>query len=235
MSSTTGSTSTSTGPNPSVDALVRHGVDPERPYVLFVGRITRQKGIIHLVNAIPSIDPALQVVLCAGAPDTREIGEEMTERVAEVSARPRRRHLDPGDAARGRRHRALLARRGLLLPVGVRAVRHHQPRGDGLRDGRRRVGRRRHPGGGRAGRDRPARRSRAPAGDVRPGRSRRVLARPRRRDQPGRPRPRAARASSGWRGASASRTTSAGRRSRRRRWTSTARWSVADGWPRSRS
>jgi glycogen synthase len=73
-------------PDPGVDALVRHGVDPERPYVLFVGRITRQKGIIHLVNAIPSIDPELQVVLCAGAPDTREIGEEMAERVAEVAA-----------------------------------------------------------------------------------------------------------------------------------------------------
>jgi starch synthase len=73
-------------PDPSVDALVRYGVDPDRPYVLFVGRITRQKGIIHLVNAIPAIDPALQVVLCAGAPDTREIGEEMAQRVAEVSA-----------------------------------------------------------------------------------------------------------------------------------------------------
>ncbi len=73
-------------PDPAVDALVRHGIDPDRPYVLFVGRITRQKGIIHLVNAIPAIDPDLQVVLCAGAPDTKEIGEEMTARVAEVSA-----------------------------------------------------------------------------------------------------------------------------------------------------
>jgi glycogen synthase len=73
--------------DPAVDALVKHGVDPERPYVLFVGRVTRQKGIIHLVNAIPSIDPALQVVLCAGAPDTKEIGQEMAERVAEVSRR----------------------------------------------------------------------------------------------------------------------------------------------------
>jgi glycogen synthase len=73
-------------PDPGVDALVRRGVDPDRPYVLFVGRITRQKGIIHLVDAIPSIDRSLQVVLCAGAPDTREIGDEMTERVAEVSA-----------------------------------------------------------------------------------------------------------------------------------------------------
>ena len=73
--------------DPAVDALVKHGVDPERPYVLFVGRVTLQKGIIHLVNAIPSIDPALQVVLCAGAPDTKEIGQEMAERVAEVSRR----------------------------------------------------------------------------------------------------------------------------------------------------
>jgi glycogen synthase len=71
---------------PATDALVRRGVDPKRPYILFVGRITRQKGIIHLVNAIPYLDPSLQVVLCAGAPDTKEIGEEMTARVAEVSA-----------------------------------------------------------------------------------------------------------------------------------------------------
>ena len=71
--------------NPAVDALVRRGVDPERPFVLFVGRVTRQKGIIHLVNAIPQIDPAIQVVLCAGAPDTPEIGREMTEGVEAVS------------------------------------------------------------------------------------------------------------------------------------------------------
>lgn len=70
----------------NTEALTRYGVDPARPFVLFVGRITRQKGIIHLVNAIPEIDPSLQVVLCAGAPDTPEIGREMTERIAEVSA-----------------------------------------------------------------------------------------------------------------------------------------------------
>ena len=70
----------------AVDALVRRGVDPRKPYVLFVGRITRQKGIIHLVNAVPAIDPSIQVVLCAGAPDTPEIGREMAARVAEVSA-----------------------------------------------------------------------------------------------------------------------------------------------------
>ncbi|MFN8475813.1 MAG: glycogen synthase [Anaerolineae bacterium] len=69
----------------ATDALVKRGVDPTRPFVLFVGRITRQKGIIHLVNAIPELDPSLQVVLAAGAPDTKEIGEEMEQRVAEVS------------------------------------------------------------------------------------------------------------------------------------------------------
>jgi alpha-maltose-1-phosphate synthase len=72
---------------PETRALLEYGVDPERPYVLFVGRITRQKGILHLVRAIPEIDPALQVVLCANSPDTQEIGQEMSEWVAEVSAK----------------------------------------------------------------------------------------------------------------------------------------------------
>ncbi len=71
--------------NESVEALVKRGVDPEKPFVLFVGRITRQKGIIHLVNAIPKIDPSIQVVLCAGAPDTPEIGKEMADGVEAVS------------------------------------------------------------------------------------------------------------------------------------------------------
>ncbi len=66
------------------DALERYGVDPARPYVLFVGRITRQKGIVHLVRAIPTIDPAAQVVLCAGAPDTSRIAEEMQQAVADA-------------------------------------------------------------------------------------------------------------------------------------------------------
>ena len=68
------------------DVLARHGIDAGRPFVLFVGRITRQKGIIHLVNALPALDADLQVVLCAGAPDTPEIGREMEEGVARVAA-----------------------------------------------------------------------------------------------------------------------------------------------------
>ncbi|MCF6310926.1 MAG: glycogen synthase [Verrucomicrobiales bacterium] len=63
------------------EKLRAHGVDPDRPYVLFVGRITRQKGIVHLVNAIQHIDPETQVVLCAGAPDTEEIKAEMVAAV----------------------------------------------------------------------------------------------------------------------------------------------------------
>ena len=64
--------------------LDEYGIDKAKPYVLFVGRITRQKGIIHLVNAIKYIDPDTQIVLCAGAPDTKEIGKEMEDAVAEV-------------------------------------------------------------------------------------------------------------------------------------------------------
>jgi len=65
-------------------ALDKFGIDKSKPYVLFVGRITRQKGIIHLVNAIKYIASDTQIVLCAGAPDTEEIGLEMKKRVGEV-------------------------------------------------------------------------------------------------------------------------------------------------------
>ncbi|KQC33017.1 glycosyl transferase family 1 [Nonlabens sp. YIK11] len=68
----------------STSALDKYGIDPNKPFVLFVGRITKQKGIIHLVNAIQYIDPDTQVVLCAGAPDTKEIAAEMEQAVAAV-------------------------------------------------------------------------------------------------------------------------------------------------------
>ncbi|MDP5157396.1 MAG: glycogen synthase [Flaviramulus sp.] len=64
--------------------LDEYGIFKTKPYVLFVGRITRQKGIIHLVNAIKYIDPETQIVLCAGAPDTKEIGKEMEDAVNAV-------------------------------------------------------------------------------------------------------------------------------------------------------
>ena len=68
-------------PTPSPETLRRLGVDPDEPIVLFVGRITRQKGIFHLVRAIRFLNPGVQVVLCAGAPDTKEIGAEMASLV----------------------------------------------------------------------------------------------------------------------------------------------------------
>jgi starch synthase len=71
-------------PRPKEATLRRLGVDPATPFVLFVGRITRQKGILHLVRAIRHLAPGLQVVLCAGAPDTKEIGAEMAALVEEA-------------------------------------------------------------------------------------------------------------------------------------------------------
>ena len=68
-------------PDPGTDVLERHGIDPERPSVVFVGRITRQKGLTHLLDAAAAIDPAAQLVLCAGAPDTPEIAAEIAAKL----------------------------------------------------------------------------------------------------------------------------------------------------------
>jgi starch synthase len=68
----------------ATEALDRFGIDKDQPYVLFVGRITRQKGIIHLVEAIKHMHPGFQIVLCAGAPDTPEIAAEMKAAISEA-------------------------------------------------------------------------------------------------------------------------------------------------------
>jgi alpha-maltose-1-phosphate synthase len=73
-------------PDRGTDVLERHGVDPAQPSVVFVGRITRQKGVEHLLEAARSFDPAAQLVLCAGAPDTPELGAEVERRVEELRA-----------------------------------------------------------------------------------------------------------------------------------------------------
>ncbi|GAA2414874.1 glycogen synthase [Nonomuraea africana] len=64
-------------PDHGLEVLKKHGIDPGRPYVVFVGRITRQKGLVHLLRAVRSIDQGAQLVLCAGAPDTPEIAVEV--------------------------------------------------------------------------------------------------------------------------------------------------------------
>ncbi|MFD8922289.1 glycogen synthase [Streptomyces sp. NPDC059569] len=71
-------------PDRGTGVLDRIGIDPDRPYVLFVGRITRQKGVPHLLRAARALDPGAQLVLCAGAPDTPEIGAEFRELVEEL-------------------------------------------------------------------------------------------------------------------------------------------------------
>jgi starch synthase len=68
------------------DVLRRYGINPGKPYILFVGRITRQKGIAHLVRAIPHIQSSVQIVLCAGAADTRGLEQEIATRIEEARA-----------------------------------------------------------------------------------------------------------------------------------------------------
>ena len=73
-------------PDPGTDVLERYGVDPGRPCVVFVGRITRQKGLPVLLRAAQQLDPAAQLVLCAGQPDTAELAAEVTALVAGLKA-----------------------------------------------------------------------------------------------------------------------------------------------------
>ena len=110
-------------PTTARDALSRYGID-QRPFLLFVGRITRQKGIIHLVDAIPDIDPGLQVVLCAGTPDTPEIGREMEAGVAKIAAvRPGviwiREMLSRRDVIQLYSHAAVFCCPSLYEPFGI--------------------------------------------------------------------------------------------------------------------
>ena len=72
-------------PDPATAGPERHGVAPHRPYVLFVGRITRQKGITYLLEAARPFRPDAQVVLCAGSPDTPEIEREVRAQVEELA------------------------------------------------------------------------------------------------------------------------------------------------------
>ncbi len=74
-------------PDRNTDLIEPLGVDPGRPYVLFVGRITRQKGIAHLLKAAEQMDPDIPLVLCASSPDTPELGAEVEAGVAALKER----------------------------------------------------------------------------------------------------------------------------------------------------
>jgi starch synthase len=73
-------------PAESRAAVEKHGIDPDRPYVLYVGRITRQKGLPHLLAAAHRLEPGVQLVLCASAPDTPEIAAEVQAEVETLTA-----------------------------------------------------------------------------------------------------------------------------------------------------
>jgi alpha-maltose-1-phosphate synthase len=73
-------------PDPDTSALAKHGIDPSRPYVIFVGRITRQKGVPVLLRAAAALDPSAQLVLCAGAADTPALANEVSSLVAGLQA-----------------------------------------------------------------------------------------------------------------------------------------------------
>jgi starch synthase len=71
-------------PDTGTEVLERYGIDPATPSVVFVGRITRQKGLTYLLDAATQIDPEAQLVLLAGAPDTPEIAAEIEAKMARV-------------------------------------------------------------------------------------------------------------------------------------------------------
>ncbi|HYS33669.1 MAG TPA: glycogen synthase, partial [Streptosporangiaceae bacterium] len=73
-------------PDGGTDVLDRHGIDPGRPTVAYVGRITRQKGLPVLLRAAELLDPDVQLVLCAGQADTEELGAEVTRLVGHLRA-----------------------------------------------------------------------------------------------------------------------------------------------------
>ncbi|MBE9404614.1 glycogen synthase [Brachybacterium sp. Marseille-Q2903] len=72
-------------PNPETTALTSRGIDPEATTIVFVGRITRQKGLPYFLRAVRELPAEHQVVLCAGAPDTPEIAAEVDDLVAELN------------------------------------------------------------------------------------------------------------------------------------------------------
>lgn len=96
-------------PDHGTDVLERYGVDPDRSSVVFVGRITHQKGVTHLLDAASEIDPTAQIVLCAGAPDTPEIAQEVTAKV---------------DALQGSRRDVIWIREMLPKPSVIQLLTH---------------------------------------------------------------------------------------------------------------
>lgn len=113
-------------PDQGRDTLERLGIDAGRPYVLFVGRITRQKGITTLIEAIPHLDAEIGVVLAAGQPDTPELAAEVERGVADARASAANRpihwiaeQLDRATLRQLYSHAALFACPSIYEPFGI--------------------------------------------------------------------------------------------------------------------
>jgi alpha-maltose-1-phosphate synthase len=111
-------------PDHGTDALRAHGIDPDRPYVLFVGRVTRQKGVPHLVRAAASLSPGTQLVLCAGEADTPELDAEFRGLVSELQAARTGVHWIPEMLPRGQviqllTHATVFACPSVYEPLGI--------------------------------------------------------------------------------------------------------------------
>jgi starch synthase len=111
-------------PTPDAHTLSVYGIDSSEPFILFVGRITRQKGTIHLVNAIKYLDP-VQVVICADAPDTEEIDREMKRAVRDAQAETQNRiiwinrFVPRADAIRLYSHASVFVCPSIYEPFGI--------------------------------------------------------------------------------------------------------------------
>ena len=145
-------------PDPDTDVLERYGIDPDAPSVVFVGRITRQKGVPYLLRGGARASTRRRSSCSAPARPTRPRSAPRSSARVERAA-SRRATAWSGSSEmlpKPERDPAPQPRDGVRLPVDLRAARDRQPRGDGLRGGGRRHRDRRDPRGRRRRRDRPA-------------------------------------------------------------------------------
>ena len=112
-------------PISSPETLLRYGIDPQIPFLLFVGRISRQKGILHLIRALPYLRPDLQVVFFVGPSDTKEIAKESKEELEKVqTAGPRRivwipEFVPAGDLVHVYTHASVFVCPSIYEPFGI--------------------------------------------------------------------------------------------------------------------
>jgi starch synthase len=113
-------------PDPNTDLIESVGIDPNRPYVLFVGRITRQKGIAHLLRAAERMAPDIPLVLIASSPDTPELGAEVQAGVAALRERKGadnmvwvNEHLSRAHLVQALTHAGVFACPSVYEPLGI--------------------------------------------------------------------------------------------------------------------